>query len=345
MNKRYQVFVSSTYKDLAEERKSVTQTLMEMDCIPAGMELFPAVDQEQFEFIKKVIDDSDYYIIVLSGKYGSISPTTQLSYTEMEYNYALEKGIKIIALVFKDLNELVKSKTETNSIINKKLITFRKKVCTGRLVKFWSKIDEIPGLVSVSLSRTITMFPATGWVKANRVANDELLIEMNDLRKENERLNKLIDKDKENINLTMQILKENEISIPIRSIANMPWSECTKYDTSLFAIFISFAPYLINESDIDYMMLCASFAIVGDKTKLTSKSPIAINVFHSILSDLVALDLVEPSLRKHPINDTKKYYSLSLYGKKFHNSCRKLELEKVILSNNDETPMKSILPR
>ncbi|WP_268844130.1 DUF4062 domain-containing protein [Aeromonas caviae] len=53
MNKRYQVFVSSTFADLQDERSKVIQTLMEMDCIPAGMELFPAMDEEQFEFIKK----------------------------------------------------------------------------------------------------------------------------------------------------------------------------------------------------------------------------------------------------------------------------------------------------
>lgn len=53
MDKRYQVFISSTYTDLKDERQNVTQALMEMDCIPAGMELFPAVDEEQWEFIKK----------------------------------------------------------------------------------------------------------------------------------------------------------------------------------------------------------------------------------------------------------------------------------------------------
>ena len=63
MNKRYQVFVSSTYADLKEERQRVIQTLMEMDCIPAGMELFPAADEEQWLFIRKVIDDCDYYLL------------------------------------------------------------------------------------------------------------------------------------------------------------------------------------------------------------------------------------------------------------------------------------------
>ena len=51
-DKRYQVFVSSTYEDLQEERWEAVKVLMTMDCIVAGMEYFPAVDEEQFEYIK-----------------------------------------------------------------------------------------------------------------------------------------------------------------------------------------------------------------------------------------------------------------------------------------------------
>jgi Domain of unknown function (DUF4062) len=42
MEKRYQIFVSSTYEDLQEERREVMQSLLKMNCIPTGMELFPA---------------------------------------------------------------------------------------------------------------------------------------------------------------------------------------------------------------------------------------------------------------------------------------------------------------
>jgi hypothetical protein len=59
---RYQVFVSSTYRDLQQERQQVMQALLELDCIPAGMELFPATDDDQWTLIKKVIDNSDYYV-------------------------------------------------------------------------------------------------------------------------------------------------------------------------------------------------------------------------------------------------------------------------------------------
>jgi hypothetical protein len=73
MEKRFQVFVSSTYDDLKIERSKVIQTLMEMDCIPSGMELFPAMDEEQWEFIKKVIDDCDYYLLIIADELSFIN--------------------------------------------------------------------------------------------------------------------------------------------------------------------------------------------------------------------------------------------------------------------------------
>lgn len=57
MDKRFQVFISSTYSDLQQERSKVMQTIMSLNCIPAGMELFPASNDEQFEFIKRMPGD------------------------------------------------------------------------------------------------------------------------------------------------------------------------------------------------------------------------------------------------------------------------------------------------
>jgi len=91
MEKRYQVFVSSTYEDLQPERQEVMHVLLELDCIPAGMELFPAANEDQWTLIKEVIDDCDYYIVIIGGRYGSVG-TDGISYTEMEYRYASEIG-------------------------------------------------------------------------------------------------------------------------------------------------------------------------------------------------------------------------------------------------------------
>ena len=44
MDKKYQVFVSSTFKDLEKETNLLTHPLLRKGCFPACMELFPAVD-------------------------------------------------------------------------------------------------------------------------------------------------------------------------------------------------------------------------------------------------------------------------------------------------------------
>jgi hypothetical protein len=67
MDKVYQVFVSSTYSDLKDERRHVSETLAKAGYIPAGMELFPATDQQQLEFIKRIIDRCDYYVVIIGG--------------------------------------------------------------------------------------------------------------------------------------------------------------------------------------------------------------------------------------------------------------------------------------
>jgi hypothetical protein len=73
MDKRYQIFVSSTYSDLKEERERVINELTRVGYIAVGMEQFPATDEEQLDYIRRIIDESDYYVVIIRGKYGDIS--------------------------------------------------------------------------------------------------------------------------------------------------------------------------------------------------------------------------------------------------------------------------------
>ena len=191
MEKRYQVFISSTYGDLQAERRAVIETVIELDCIPAGMELFPAADEEQLAFIKRVIDDCDYYLLIIGGRYGSVSESG-ISYTEQEYDYAVSRGLKIIALIHSNPEEIPLGKSELDPALREKLQKFKDKVSRGRIVKFWKSGEELPALVSLSLSKAIRMFPAVGWVRASAAANVEVLTEINELRKRNAELQKLL---------------------------------------------------------------------------------------------------------------------------------------------------------
>lgn len=99
MNKKLQVFVSSTYTDLIEERQAAVEAILDAGHIPAGMELFKAGNESQLKTIYKWIDQSDVYMLILGGRYGSIENKTGKSYTQLEYEYALSKGIPVFAVV------------------------------------------------------------------------------------------------------------------------------------------------------------------------------------------------------------------------------------------------------
>lgn len=163
--KKYQVFVSSTFSDLIKEREKVSKTILALGCIVAGMELFPASNKEQFEYIKHIIDESDYYVLILGGRYGSLSEDG-ISYTEKEFDYAKEKGIPILAFLHKNIEKIPFDKSEIDEEKRAKLLSFRKKVQTGRLVQFWENAEELSLNVSTSLSQAFNTHPSKGWVRS-----------------------------------------------------------------------------------------------------------------------------------------------------------------------------------
>ena len=192
MDKRYQVFVSSTYDDLQEERKEVMQALLELDCIPAGMELFPASSEEQWSLIKRVIDDSDYYVLIIGGRYGSVNSEGK-SYTQMEYEYALSVGKPIITFLPKNPNNIPNGKCESSTAGKKKLDDF-KRLVSKKLVKFWTDPANLGSLVSRSAIKLIKEFPTKGWVRAENIVDESSIKEISRLQKENNELRKQVEK-------------------------------------------------------------------------------------------------------------------------------------------------------
>lgn len=53
MEKKYQIFISSTYKDLIEARSKVRDAILSMMHFLVGMEMFNAADEEQWEIIQE----------------------------------------------------------------------------------------------------------------------------------------------------------------------------------------------------------------------------------------------------------------------------------------------------
>ncbi|MEA5058270.1 MAG: DUF4062 domain-containing protein [Anaerotignum propionicum] len=187
---KYQVFISSTYSDLSKYRKKVLEVLLMADCIPAGMESFVATDDEQFNVIKKVIDLCDYYILIIGKTYGSINPTTGISYTEMEYNYALDKGIPVLVFAIDDSTELENYTIQEDEIKHSKLIVFKERAMKNRLASIWRDSSELMSKVAISIMTAKNEIERPGWHRGKRQNIEELLLEIIHLRDENEELKK-----------------------------------------------------------------------------------------------------------------------------------------------------------
>jgi hypothetical protein len=168
---RYQVFVSSTYEDLRTERQQATQAILEAGCFPSGMELFPASDDSQWELIKRVIEESDYYIVIVAGRYGTVSPEG-LSFTEMEYDYAVAKGVPVLGFVRDNVGDIPFDNTEKSEKGRKKLEAFRNKVMS-RTCRKYSSAPELGMAVMKSLMAEARIRPRVGWVRADQARSEE----------------------------------------------------------------------------------------------------------------------------------------------------------------------------
>lgn len=173
MKKKYQVFISSTYEDLKEERAAVTQCLLDNNCIPVGMEQFPASNMSQMEYIEKMLDDCDYYILIIGGRYGSLDDDG-VGYTKKEYNYAQQKGIPVMAFVNLHPEKLPNEKCEHANI--EKFKAFRDRVRNAKkLVKGYSDIGDLKANVVTAVNAAIREYPGIGWVRATDLLQEENL--------------------------------------------------------------------------------------------------------------------------------------------------------------------------
>lgn len=186
MQKRYQVFVSSTFDDLKEERSKVITALLDLGHIPCGMEYFPAADEDAWNCIERLIPQCDYYVVLVAGRYGCIPDGDSKSYTHKEYELAIANDVPVLGLLHAKPGELPRKHCESDPKVQKKLDQFRAQV-KRKLCRFWTTADQIPGELLASLTHQISRIPRTGWVRADTVASDEAKTEIISLRQKLEK--------------------------------------------------------------------------------------------------------------------------------------------------------------
>ena len=228
MSKKLQVFISSTYTDLIEERQAAVAAVLKAGHIPAGMELFSAGDKSQLSTIQSWIEQSDAYMLILGGRYGSIEPESKLSYTELEFDYAVELGKPLFAVVISEDGLDKKLKAKGAEVIERDhgllLSKFRKKVLSN-ISNFFDEPKDIRLAVFESLPDLSSNKNLIGWVRADQIVNTQPLVdeikklsdENSTLRAKLAQLEKQVDKKSEVQNEfddIYRILEAKKITVP-----------------------------------------------------------------------------------------------------------------------------------
>ena len=251
MEKKYQIFVSSTYEDLKDERNEIIRAVLEMGHIPVGMEMFSAADEEQWKIITRTIDFIDYYVVVVAHRYGSVT-SEGISYTEKEFDYAASKSIPILGFVIDDAASWPNNRGESDSKKTGRIAAFKTKV-KARMVQFWTSKDDLRSKFAIALMKSIISNPRTGWVRADEVAGPQVTKELTRLSSENavlrnqlESIRKAVEAHENDLRKAMRILTKNNVSFNVRTTGD--WNASKIYTRSLADIFGFVAPNLIDRN-------------------------------------------------------------------------------------------------
>ncbi|MDY4295905.1 DUF4062 domain-containing protein [Xanthomonas sp. LF02-5] len=332
MSSKFQIFVSSTFRDLHEERDLVIKAILEMGHIPVGMEMFSAADEEQWNIIKKQIDQSDYYVVVAAHCYGTCD-AAGLSYTEKEYDYAISKGIPALGFVLDESVSWPKEKSDSDKNAIKRLKAFKEKV-KKKPVSFWKNGEDLYGRCSIALMKAFNAYPREGWVRASKVQDAAAAKEIVRLSSENAELRRRIaiyeeqEKKQSNLVEVMEILRNNKQIIAFHKKSGADWE--SGKEVTLYQIFEVLAPELQVEFSLAEIARYIAMHINDVPFKeLRSIWPTPRNTLRTLLADLAALGCVEPSKRRKPVADKDEYWSLSPFGLLMLSEMRKRRLNKV----------------
>lgn len=318
---RHQIFLSSTYTDLKEERAEVLQAIWELDCIPTGMEAFVASNESQWDVIKRVIDECDYYVLVIGGRYGSMTEQG-ISYTEKEYDYAKKSGLPVLAFVHGEPEKIPVGKAEPEDAGRARLEAFRRKVMDAHPVGQWTSAKELGGIVSRSLVREIKISPRAGWIRNDGNSPVQLLEQISALNEENQKLRTIAsafeshESDFEGGSDTYEIYGTRNVYNRIGGIVRQNWDLETTWDD----IFRDIGPALINEaSEQEIKQIIARFHLLVDPEE-GNKTPVASVIepecFNEIIIQFRALGLIDKGIKKRGVNDRNSYWSITPRGDK-----------------------------
>lgn len=277
MDVRYEVFISSTFEDLNEERRELIEATINLGHIPIGMELFNAADESQWDVIKRRISECDYYVVVISDRYGSIDKD-RIGFTEKEYDFAIASGKPVIGFVRSDdaIKTLPYEQRESDN--KDKLIDFRNKI-SARLYKKWSNKDDLAKVYYSSFAALIADKPQTGWVRRGSLVSENLQQQYVDVMNREAKLREIKNTLEEEIKiLTKEIDKQKNESNDVEMFIALLHKTSINTDNeeySLAELLLTMSDFLVTRTQVSEIVnetnIYLGYRYLPNENKISNK--------------------------------------------------------------------------
>lgn len=162
LDKRYQVFISTSGAEMQPERIILSQTLVGMGFFSWGLEQRTPLNTA---FARRQIDDCDYVVILLGSQYGEQS-VSGVGYMHLEYIYAVTKQKPIIVFMHEDPASRDPSLHDTKPELQEKFKEFRQLLQQEADQVFcYRTLRDLEMAVRLNMPQMLERYPVSGWVR------------------------------------------------------------------------------------------------------------------------------------------------------------------------------------
>ena len=136
------VMISSTARDLPEEREAILKACLKLKMMPDRMEDLPASSGNAISVSLEMVDRADIYVGVFAHRYGYVPEGEVLSITHMELNRAMERGIPVLIFIIDD-NVPVLPKNMDRGALGEKIYELKETLKDTYVVNFFTSPEDL----------------------------------------------------------------------------------------------------------------------------------------------------------------------------------------------------------
>lgn len=292
-------------------RATVALGHIPVDLVGTGL-----LELENWDPTARYLESADYLIVFV----GSVEDleADELKQAERAFDLAVERGIPVLTL-------LPRRWTEPEREDGSGMTLFQK--LGENTFGMTSRYEGVDTELAQTMGRFFSTFTRPGYISSNELPGRNVAEQLANLVGENQELRRLVgegpgEAERRRREEVVRLLQENRIVIPLWYRGASGWGQ--PVEMALYDFFLRMGPELAAEVSTE---AAAEFIPVGvcglEREDFRARWPVPSNNLNLWFTDLMAIGVVEPSLRKRRSKDAGQYWTLTEEGRRLLSDIRR----------------------